>query len=122
MKKIIPYEPYLVPIANKLRKSMTYSERLIWNRIKNKQLMGYDFHRQKPILKFIVDFYCYELMLAIEIDGITHFDNGNRDQLRQEVIETLGINFLRFDALEVVKNPDSTVQSIGNWILEKIGG
>ena len=55
-----------------LRKNSTLSEVLLWNELKGKKLMGIDFHRQKPIGNYIVDFFSPELRLVIEIDGITH--------------------------------------------------
>lgn len=74
---------------------------LLWYHLKGKQIKGYDFHRQKPILNYIVDFYCSELLLAIEIDGESHYGNEEADKIRQNEIEKLGINFLRFDDSEV---------------------
>ncbi|MBT0813133.1 DUF559 domain-containing protein [Litoribacter ruber] len=69
--RILPYHPKLKALARELRKNSTLSEVLLWILIKNKAL-GVEFHRQVPIDNFIVDFYCHELMLAIEIDGNTH--------------------------------------------------
>jgi very-short-patch-repair endonuclease len=105
MNKIIPYEPYLKKLARKLRKNSTLSEILLWKEIRRKSL-GIEFHRQVPIDRFIVDFYCHELRLAIEIDGNSHdFDeSGKNDIDRQQRLESLGINFIRFDDLEVKKN------------------
>ncbi len=80
--KIIPYNPELVPLARKLRNNSTLSEVLLWKRIRNKQLFGYDFDRQKPIGNYIVDLYCAELMLAIEIDGDSHDHKSEEDLLR----------------------------------------
>jgi very-short-patch-repair endonuclease len=68
---IIPYNPNLKQFARHLRNNSTLSEILLWKQIKNKAF-GIEFHRQVPIDEFIVDFYCHELMLAIEIDGISH--------------------------------------------------
>ena len=59
-------------IAQMLRKNMTLSEILLWQQLKGKQLLGYDFHRQKPIDEYVVDFYCPKLKLVIEIDGDSH--------------------------------------------------
>ncbi|MDD8018536.1 MAG: DUF559 domain-containing protein, partial [Bacteroidota bacterium] len=67
--KIVPYKPKLKEIAKTLRKNSTLGEVLLWKRLRNKQMLGYDFHRQKPIDQFIVDFFCPALNLAIEIDG-----------------------------------------------------
>ena len=85
-RKIIPYNPKLKLIARKLRNNSTKSEALMWNFLKGKQIRGCDFHRQKPIGNFIVDFYCSELLLAIEIDGESHYGNEEKDLKRQKEI------------------------------------
>ena len=69
--KLIPYNPALRQLSRKLRKESTFSEILLCQKIKWKAL-GVEFHRQVPVNKYIVDFYCHELMLAIEIDGSSH--------------------------------------------------
>jgi very-short-patch-repair endonuclease len=84
----VTYKPKLKSIARTLRKNMTLSEILLWQKIKGKQLLGYDFHRQKPILDYVVDFYCPKLKLVIEIDGDSHEGKENSDRIRQEKIET----------------------------------
>lgn len=71
-RKIIPYKPYLKQLARNLRNNSTVSEIILWKYLQGKQMKGYDFHRQKPLGNYIVDFYCNELMLAIEIDGDSH--------------------------------------------------
>lgn len=105
MRKITPYDPKLMPLARKLRKNLTFGEVLLWNEIKNKQL-GVRFSRQIPIDKFIVDFYCKDLLLAIEVDGDSHYyDNqSEKDANRQERLESLGVSFIRFDDLDVKTN------------------
>ena len=119
-RKIIPYNPKLKELAKKLRKTMTFSEVKLWNELKNGQLMGYDFDRQRPIGNYIVDFFCKDLQLAIEVDGITHLDEKviMKDFVRQEEIESFGVNFLRFDALLVVNKVEAAVREIRNWILD----
>jgi very-short-patch-repair endonuclease len=124
LKPKIPYQPFIVPLAHKLRKTLTYSERILWNHLKGKALMQYDFHRQKPVLTYVVDFYCPELMLAIEVDGSSHIGNEEKDALRQKVIEERGIRFLRFDGLLVRHQPEVVVNAIVAWIVnyeEKYG-
>ncbi len=118
LKMIIPYEHHLVEKARQLRRNSTYSERLLWKYLKTKQMMGYDFDRQKPIDKYIVDFFCNELMLAIEIDGITHNNKKVYDNYRQSKLEELGITVIRFNALDVVNNTDGILESISIWIDE----
>jgi very-short-patch-repair endonuclease len=78
--------------------------------------MSYDFHRQKPIFTYIVDFYCPELRLAIEVDGQSHLRNGERDAIRQEAIESFGVHFLRFDGLQVKHQPNEVIATIVAWI------
>ena len=119
-RTIIPYNPKLKELARKLRKSGTLSEVLLWQHLKRKQMLGYDFHRQKPIDNYIVDFFCNELMLAIEIDGVSHdFEEVYmKDMAREQRLESLGVHFLRFDDKEVKKDVNNVLQSIENWILE----
>jgi very-short-patch-repair endonuclease len=119
-RKIISYNPKLKELAKQLRQNMTFSEVKLWNEIKNGQLMGYDFDRQRPIGNYIVDFFCKDLQLAIEVDGITHLDEKvmEKDFIRQEDIESYGVSFLRFDALLVVNKVEAAVREIRNWILE----
>lgn len=90
--KIIPYNPKLKEYARYLRKNSTISEVLLWKKIKNKSL-GVEFHRQVPILEFIVDFYCHELFLAIEIDGGSHLFKYEYDISRQGKLEDQGVTF-----------------------------
>ena len=114
MRKIIPYQPWLKKLARELRNNSTKSEIILWGHLKGKKMLGYDFHRQKPIDSYIVDFYCCELFLAIELDGITHHheDTVKADNYRENRLNQLGIIVLRFDDKDVFKN-------IG-WVLEEI--
>ena len=117
-KVIIPYKGNLVEKARQLRNNASFSERLLWKHLKGKQIAGYDFDRQKPIDKYIVDFFCNELKLVIEIDGITHNDKMNYDFKRQNDLEMFGLNVLRFNALEVVQNTQGVLDEIYCWINE----
>lgn len=114
--KIIPYNPELKVIARELRRTMTLAEVLLWNHLKNKQMLGYDFDRQKPLKNYIVDFFCKELSLAIEVDGNTHYYRYEEDLKRQNEIEAFGVCFLRFDDLEVKKNISNVLMVIEDWI------
>ncbi len=78
--------------------------------------MRYDFHRQKPIDRFIVDFYCPKMRLAIEIDGDSHFMKEERDAERQQRLEELGVHLLRFDDLDVKFQMDRVLKTIQEWI------
>ena len=119
-RQIIPYNPMLKELAKKLRKNMTFSEVKLWNELKNGRMMGYDFDRQRPIGNYIVDFYCKDLKLALEVDGITHLDEKVilKDEIRQDELERLGVNFLRFDAMLIVNKVESVLKEIESWIIE----
>lgn len=117
-RKIIPYNPKLKEVARMLRKNSTLAEILLWKQIRGKQMMGFDFHRQKPLDDYIVDFFCHELMLAIEIDGRSHDYKVPNDKERQSRLESLGVRFLRFDDMEVKRKMDSVLRTIRNWIEE----
>lgn len=117
-RKIIPYNPKLKEYARKLRNNSTYTEVQLWNYLKKKQLRGYDFDRQKPIDKYIVDFYCKDLMLAIEVDGESHYGNTNKDKKKDKRLNELGVTVLRFDDLDIVYELDKVLEKIENWIDE----
>ena len=119
-RKIIPYNPKLKELAKKLRKNMTLSEILLWDQLKQKKMLGFDFDRQKPVDEYIVDFYCKDLMLAIEIDGGSHdFEEVyENDVIRQKRLESLGVRFLRFHDLDVKKNLNGVLRVIEHWIKE----
>ena len=88
-------------LAVELRKEHTASEEILWQALRRKQLDGRKFRRQNPIGAFVVDFYCPEERLAIEVDGGIHESQVEADRLRQEIIESLGIRFVRVTAEEV---------------------
>lgn len=117
-RTIIPYNPAFKEKARKLRNNSTFTEILLWNYVKRKQMKGYDFHRQRPIDNYIIDFFCNELYLAIEIDGESHYGNESKDERRQKKLEKLGVQFLRFDDLEVVHNLEGVLKRIEKWIDE----
>ena len=84
--------------------------------------MGYTFNRQKPLGKYIVDFYCKPLKLVIEVDGGYHEEEEQKikDSDRQQVLEEIGLNFLRFAEKEVGKNIDNVLRVIESYILSHI--
>lgn len=99
-------------LASELRQRATLSESLLWEAIRNRQIEGYKFRRQVPIGGFVVDFYCAEQKLAIEVDGSSHRDREQEDRLRQQAIEALGIRFLRFSAEQVETDLQSVLMEI----------
>jgi len=115
-RKIIPYNPKLKEYARKLRKNSTYTEVMLWNYLKGKQIKGYDFDRQRPIDNYIVDFYCKDLQLAIEVDGESHYGNKEADEKREKRLNEVGVTVLRFDDMEIVYELDLVLKKIEEWI------
>ena len=115
-RNFLKYNPSLKEKARELRNNSTNTEILLWKYLKDKQLCGLDFHRQKPIDEFIVDFFCPELMLAIEIDGLSHIGKEEYDMERQNKLEKLGVRFLRFKDEDVFYNCDFVMREIEKWI------
>jgi len=115
--KIFTYNTNLRSLARQLRNNSTLSEVILWNNIKGKSY-GYEFHRQVPIDNYIVDFFCHELSLAIEIDGDTHDYNFDNDERRQLVLESLGIIVLRFSDIEVKKSLNEVLRVLESSISE----
>lgn len=117
-RKIIPYNPKLKLLARKLRNNSTKSEITLWNQLKGKQFHGYAFHRQKPLLNFIVDFFCYDLLLVIELDGYTHqFEQTyEKDIKKQQELENMGLSVLRYTDNEVLTNLLGVVDEIERYI------
>ena len=115
-RKIIPYNPKLKEFTKKLRNNSTFTEIMVWNYLKRKQMRGYDFDRQRPIDNYIVDFYCKNLQLAIEIDGESHYGNPERDKRKDKRLNELGVTVLRFDDLDVRYKLDKVLETIEKWI------
>ena len=115
--KIIPYNPKLREFAKQLRNNSTLSEVLLWKQIKGKAL-GVEFKRQVPMLEYIVDFYCQEIGLAIEVDGNIHDFRYLEDAQRQQEIEKYGVIFIRFSNEEIKNNMFGVILSLESKIEE----
>lgn len=122
MPKFIPYNPNLKPLARKLRQNMTLGEVLLWNELKENKLLGFDFDRQRCLDNYIVDFYCKDLMLAIEIDGMSHHHEEAfyKDEIRQTTLESYGITFLRFSEADVKHDMFNVLRTIETEIIELV--
>jgi very-short-patch-repair endonuclease len=114
--QILPYRSDLTERAAALRRKLTLAEVLLWQRLKGKQLCGYDFNRQRPIGRRIVDFYCKELALAVEADGSVHDHTREADDSRQRELEAMGVTVLRFWNFEVKNDMASVLSRIEVWI------
>ena len=97
---------------------MPEPEKLLWAKLRDKELHGHKFRRQCSVDKFLLDFYCPQLKLAVEIDGDSHFaaGAGDCDRDRQQIIESYGISFLRFTNAEVMGNIDGVVLKIMEYL------
>jgi len=113
------YNKDLKDCARKLRKEGTKSEIRLWKTtLRNRSLKGYQFLRQRPIGKFIADFFCKELRLIIELDGITHNEKIKNDLFRQVELESMGYSVLRFTDDEVHNNLEGVQIELIKWIEE----
>jgi very-short-patch-repair endonuclease len=119
-RRIISYNPKLKLLARKLRNDSTKSEIILWKYLKGKQMFGYDFHRQKPLDNYIVDFFCHELMLAIELDGYSHQleEVIEKDRIKEEKLKKLGLTVLRFEDKEVYHEINNVLRRIELFIEE----
>jgi very-short-patch-repair endonuclease len=98
--------------ARALRKSMTESEKILWSHIRRRKQDGMYFRRQHPYGIYILDFYCFEASLVIEIDGMIHLNRRHYDIERTKYLRSSGLNVLRFT------NKD--IETRIEWVLEKI--
>jgi very-short-patch-repair endonuclease len=117
---LLRYKAQLKPKARQLRKNMTDSERVLWSRLRGKQLVEVQFYRQKPIGEYIVDFYAPRAKLVVEVDGSQHMEaeQAKQDDLRDAYLAAVGLRVLRFNSREVLKETDAVVQVIYRTIAE----
>jgi len=108
------YNKKLKGYSRQLRKDMTDAERLLWSRVRRKQLKGRQFYRQKIISNYIVDFYCPKAKLVVEIDGGQHYsDEGfKKDRIRDDYMKGYDLRVLRFSDREVFENLDGVIEKI----------
>jgi very-short-patch-repair endonuclease len=106
--------PELLKLAGELRKSMTPAEKVLWIRLRNRQVKGYRFRRQHPVEDFIVDFFCYDAMLVVEVDGTVHDDptQRERDEQRTMILKRLDLKEIRFTNEEVMNDIDQVINRI----------
>lgn len=108
------YNPGLKKLVQALRKNMTGAERLVWSRIRGKQLKGLQVYRQRIIGNYIADFYCPKAKLVIELDGGQHFSEEGlkKDSSRDLWIEAQGLRVVRFSDTEVFSDIDGVLERI----------
>lgn len=113
------YNKYLKQLAKANRKEMTKAEACLWKFVlSSRQMMGYQFRRQRPILNYIADFMCKELMLIIEADGLTHQweDVVPKDLIREETLESIGFKVIRFSDQEILNDLANVIRVIEIYI------
>ncbi|KKQ80040.1 MAG: hypothetical protein UT02_C0017G0023 [Parcubacteria group bacterium GW2011_GWC2_38_7] len=102
----LPFNPKLKQRARELRKAGNLSEVLFWNQVKNNQFLKLDFDRQKIIGNYIVDFYCKELGVVVEIDGGSHNEKQEYDKERDNYLESFGLKIFHIQDIDIKKNLD----------------
>ncbi len=109
-----PYRRDLKQPARQLRARMTDAEQKLWQRLRRKQIQGALFYRQKPILSFIVDFYCPAAQLVIELDGSQHdtAEYVEKDRERDLMLKNLGLKVIRLNNSQVLTQIESVIAAI----------
>ena len=107
--------------AERLRKNQTGVEKVLWKKLEKGNFENLRFRRQHPISKFIVDFYCHELLLVIELDGEIHnkAEVAERDEGREFELKKLGLAILRFTNHDIIHNMDNVLETIKRLKTEK---
>jgi very-short-patch-repair endonuclease len=116
----IRYNPKLKEFARQLRNNATKAEICLWQKLKRRQMYGYNFHRQKPIDEYIVDFFCNKLCLSIELDGNSHElqEVWEKDVKKTKKSNELGVHVLRFSDYQVFNDMDNVLLAIEDYILQ----
>ena len=114
----IKYNEKLNPLARNLRNNSTLAEVLLWDKLKQRKMSGYQFLRQRPIKDYIVDFFCHKLNLVVEIDGDSHEGKIIKDKIRQKKLEEMGLTVLRFGDHAVKTHIEGVLNTIAYWIEE----
>ena len=119
---MLNYKANLKDKARQLRKNLTDSEKALWSRLRNKQLLGLQFYRQKPIGEHIVDFFAPGAKLVVEVEGSQHMlgDHVEKDGIRDGYLASLGLKVLRFNSREVLKESDAVVEAIYRMISDQL--
>ena len=105
----LPYNPALKERARELRRAGNLSEVLLWNELKNGKFQGLDFDRQKIIGNYIVDFFCAEKQVVIEVDGSSHDDKVAYDAQRDAFLTGLGLTVIHIQDVDVKRNLESVL-------------
>lgn len=118
---LLPYNKTLSSRAKALRKAGVLSEVIFWRQVRNNTFWSVDFDRQRIIGSFIVDFYVKSLGLIIEIDGSSHNDKEEYDNMREEFLINLGLHVYRISDFSVKHNLDNVMKELENYIIQEFG-
>jgi very-short-patch-repair endonuclease len=110
----LKYNSNLKKTGRKLRNNLTDAEKILWSKIRKRQIKNYQFLRQRPIGNYVVDFYCKEAKLVIEVDGGQHFEDKNikNDELKEDFLKKQGLKIMRFTNLDILKNIENVLEKI----------
>lgn len=119
---MLSYNANLKDKARQLRKNLTDSERALWSHLRNKQVLGIQFYRQKPLGDYIVDFFAPRAKLVVEVDGSQHLVGNpvEKDRIRDGYLASLGLKVLRFHSREVREESDAVVEAIFRVIEDQL--
>jgi len=121
-------DPALIQIINDqvkaLRKRTTKAERILWEELRNRKFLGYKFYRQYPIIYdllgyetfYVLDFYCHERKVAVELDGEIHKFKVKNDRKREYILLKLGVKIIRFGNIEVEENIDLVLKKLKEFM------
>ena len=110
----LPYNPNLKERAKKLRQARNLSEVLFWNQVKNKKFKGFDFDRQKIVGNYIVDFYCSNCNVVVEIDGKSHDHKVEYDAKRDAYLKSLGLEVIHIPVVQIMKNMSGVLKMLSD--------
>ena len=103
-------------LSRHLRRAPTDAEALLWHHLRGRHISGYKFRRQHSVGPYVLDFFCHEARLAIEVDGSQHMENVEQDEAGTRYLEALGIRVVRYTNIEVLTETDSVLEAIFNEI------
>ena len=113
-------KPEVFENAKELRKSQTEAEKALWEALRSRRCGGLKFRRQHPVKDFILDFYCHEYLLGVEVDGLIHenYEAKEYDLNRTAELENLAITILRFKNEEVLTDLSKVLTKIRNKVAQ----
>src|SRR5512146_1507997 len=123
MEDYVPHHPAKLPediraFAREMRSRMTDAEALLWMLLRNRRIAGAKFRRQHPVGRYILDFYCVEKQLGIELDGGQHGETVGYDQRRDNWLQKQGIRILRFWYNQMLAETEAVMETIFQAVVE----